>query len=83
LKKILTYHVVAGKVTAKQLIGMIKKGGGKAEVKTVEGGTITATLSGGKVLLTDEKGGTATVTTADVMVKNGVIHVIDSVLMPN
>ena len=83
LKKILTYHVVAGRVTAKQLIGMIKKGGGKAEVKTVEGGMITAELNGGKVVLTDEKGGTSTVTTADVMVKNGVIHVIDNVLMPN
>jgi uncharacterized surface protein with fasciclin (FAS1) repeats len=83
LSKILTYHVVAGKVTAKQLIGLIKKGHGKATVKTVEGAPLTASLQGGKVILTDEKGGTATVTKADVFVKNGVIHVIDTVLMPN
>jgi uncharacterized surface protein with fasciclin (FAS1) repeats len=83
LAKVLKYHVVAGKVSSKQLIGMIKSGGGKAELKTVAGGTITATLSGGKVILTDEKGGTATVTIADVYQSNGVIHVIDSVLLPN
>jgi uncharacterized surface protein with fasciclin (FAS1) repeats len=83
LVKILTYHVVAGKVSSKQLIGMIKKGGGKAELKTVSGGTLTASLSGGHVVLTDEKGGTATVTIADVYQSNGVIHVIDSVLLPN
>lgn len=83
LKKILTYHVVAGKVTSKQLVGMIKKGKGSAAVKTVEGGRITASLDGKNVVLKDEKGGTAIVTQADVMQKNGVIHVIDSVLMPN
>jgi uncharacterized surface protein with fasciclin (FAS1) repeats len=83
LVKILTYHVVAGKVSSKQLIGMIKKGGGKAELKTVSGGTLTASLSGGHVVLTDEKGGTARVTIADVYQSNGVIHVIDSVLLPN
>ena len=82
LAKVLKYHVVAGKVSSKQLIGMIKSGGGKAELKTVAGGTITATLSGGKVILTDEKGGTATVTIADVYQSNGVIHVIDTVLLP-
>lgn len=83
LKKILTYHVVAGKVTSKQLVGLIKKGNGTATVKTVEGGTLTAMMEGKNVVLKDEKGGTATVTQADVMQKNGVIHVIDSVLMPN
>jgi uncharacterized surface protein with fasciclin (FAS1) repeats len=83
LSKILTYHVVAGRVTAKQLIHSIKKGHGKAAVKTVEGAPLTASLQGGKVILTDEKGGTATVTKADVFVKNGVIHVIDTVVMPN
>jgi uncharacterized surface protein with fasciclin (FAS1) repeats len=83
LVKVLTYHVVAGKVSSKDLVGLIKKGNGKAQFKTVEGGTITATLQGGKVLLTDEKGGTATVTIADVDQSNGVIHVIDSVLLPN
>ena len=83
LSKILTYHVVAGKVTAKQLVGLIKKGHGKAAIKTVEGAMLTASLQGKTVILTDEKGGIATVTKADVFVKNGVIHVIDTVLMPN
>jgi uncharacterized surface protein with fasciclin (FAS1) repeats len=83
LVKVLTYHVVAGKVSSKDLIKLIKKGGGKAALKTVEGGTITATLAGGKVMLTDEKGGMATVTIADVYQSNGVIHVIDTVLMPS
>jgi uncharacterized surface protein with fasciclin (FAS1) repeats len=83
LVKVLTYHVVAGKVSSKALIGLIKKGGGKAVLKTVEGGSLTAAIVGGKVVLTDEKGGTATVTTADVYQSNGVIHVIDSVLLPN
>jgi uncharacterized surface protein with fasciclin (FAS1) repeats len=83
LVKILTYHVVAGKVGSRDLIKMIKKGGGKAELKTVSGGTLTASLTGGKVILTDEKGGMATVTIADVYQSNGVIHVIDAVLLPN
>ncbi len=82
LTKILTYHVVAGKVSAKELMKMIKKGGGKATLKTVQGEDLTATLSGGSVMLTDAKGGMATVTTADVFQSNGVVHVIDSVLMP-
>ena len=83
LVKILTYHVVAGKMSAKDILAKIKAGGGKAVLTTVEGGTLTATLSGGKVVLTDEKGGTATVTIANVFQSNGVIHVIDTVLMPN
>lgn len=83
LVKVLTYHVVAGRVSSKELIRMIKKSGGKAELKTVAGGTLTATLQMGHVVLTDEKGGTATVTIADVLQSNGVIHVIDSVLLPN
>jgi len=83
LSKILTYHVVAGKITAKQLIGLIKKGHGKAAVKTIEGATLSASLQRKRIILTDEKGGTATVTKADVFVKNGVIHAIDTVLMPN
>jgi len=83
LTKVLTYHVVAGKVTAKDLMKMIKSGGGKAELKTVEGGTLTATMQDGKVMLTDEKGGMATVTIANVYQSNGVIHVVDSVLLPN
>jgi uncharacterized surface protein with fasciclin (FAS1) repeats len=83
LTKVLTYHVVAGKVTSKDLKKMIKDGGGKAEIKTVEGGTITATAQDGKIVLTDEKGGMSTVTIADVYQSNGVIHVVDTVLMPN
>jgi uncharacterized surface protein with fasciclin (FAS1) repeats len=83
LVKILTYHVVAGRVSAKQLAGMIQKGGGKAELRTVQGESITATMSGNNILLTDAKGGTATVIVADVFQSNGVIHVIDTVLMPN
>ena len=83
LTGILTYHVVAGKVSSKDLLKMIKAGGGKAELKTVSGGTLTATTSGGKIMLTDEKGGMATVTIANVYQSNGVIHVVDSVLLPN
>jgi uncharacterized surface protein with fasciclin (FAS1) repeats len=83
LKKVLTYHVVPGRVTASKLVSMIHKNGGQAMLKTVEGGVITAKLDGSNVVLTDEKGGTAMVTQADVMQKNGVVHVIDSVLMPN
>jgi uncharacterized surface protein with fasciclin (FAS1) repeats len=83
LKKILTYHVVAGKVSAKDLEKQIKDGGGKATLTTVEGGTLTATKVGGKIMLTDAKGGMATVTIANVYQSNGVIHVIDSVLLPN
>ena len=82
LTKILTYHVVAGKVSAAELMKMITDGGGKAELKTVEGGTLTAMVKGKKVVLTDAKGGTSTVTIADVNQSNGVIHVIDTVLMP-
>ena len=83
LTKVLTYHVVPGKVTATDLKKMIANGGGKAELKTVEGETITATIRGGKVVLTDEKGGMSIVTIADVYQSNGIIHVVDTVLMPN
>lgn len=83
LTKILTYHVVPGKVDSKELKKLIKKGGGTATLTTVEGGKLTAKASGDVITLTDEKGGSAAVTTADVYQKNGVIHVIDSVLMPN
>lgn len=82
LADILTYHVVAGKVDAKALTKMIADGKGSASLKTVEGGTLTAKASGGKVMITDEKGGTATVTIADVYQSNGVIHVVDKVLLP-
>lgn len=83
LTKILTYHVVAGKMDSKAIAKAIKMGNGKAELTTVAGGKLWASMDGDKLILTDEKGGTATVTIANVMQKNGVIHVIDSVLMPN
>jgi uncharacterized surface protein with fasciclin (FAS1) repeats len=83
LTKILTYHVVAGKISSKELAKMIRQGGGKATLKTVQGEDLTATMSGGHIMLTDAKGGMATITTADVFQSNGVIHVIDTVLMPN
>ncbi len=83
LTKILTYHVVAGKMDSKAIAKAIKKGHGAATLKTVQGGTLTAKMDGSKLVLTDEKGGTSTVTTADVYQSNGVAHVIDTVLMPN
>jgi uncharacterized surface protein with fasciclin (FAS1) repeats len=82
LKKILTYHVVAGKMDAALLTKAIEEGKGKTTLKTVSGGTLTATLEGKDVILTDEKGGKSKVTIADVMQSNGVIHVVDTVLMP-
>lgn len=82
LAGILTYHVVAGKQDAASIAKAINDGGGKATFKTVAGGTLTATLEGKDVILTDEKGGKSKVTIADVMQSNGVIHVVDSVLMP-
>ncbi len=83
LTRILTYHVVAGKYDSKVLAKLIKKGNGKARLKTVSGGTLIAMMDGSNIVLRDEKGGTATVTVADVYQSNGVIHVINSVLMPN
>ena len=83
LTKILTYHVVAGRVTAADLIAQIEAGNGSAALTTVEGGTLTASLDGSTVVLTDEKGGTARVTQADVLQSNGVIHVTDAISMPN
>ncbi|MFM2411353.1 MAG: hypothetical protein RL481_2181 [Pseudomonadota bacterium] len=82
LTKILTYHVVAGKLSAKDVMGAIKAGGGKATLTTVAGEKLTARLSGNSIVITDGKGGQSAVTTADVMQSNGVVHVIDSVLLP-
>ena len=82
LASILTYHVVPGNVSAKQLIAMIKKGKGKAMLKTLNGGILTARVVGGKVVLTDAKGGKATVTQEDVFQSNGVIHVTNNVSLP-
>nr|WP_235889197.1 fasciclin domain-containing protein [Glacieibacterium frigidum] len=82
LTGILTYHVVAGKLDSKAVAKAIKDGGGKAVLKTVNGGELTATASGKTVKLIDAKGNAATVTIADVYQSNGVIHVVDTVLMP-
>jgi uncharacterized surface protein with fasciclin (FAS1) repeats len=83
LTKVLTYHVVAGRLSAHDLMKMIKEGKGTAELTTVEGGKLWVTQTGKTITLKDEKGGTATVTIANVFQSNGVIHVIDSVVMPN
>ena len=82
LTGILTYHVVAGKQDAASIVKAIEAGGGKATFKTVAGGNLTATMEGTSVVLTDAKGGKSKVTIADVMQSNGVIHVVDTVLMP-
>ncbi len=82
LQTILTYHVVAGKHSASDIMMDIKKGNGKATYKTVSSGTLTAMMKGKNVMLMDENGGMATVTIADVNQANGVIHVIDSVALP-
>jgi len=82
LTKILTYHVVPGTYTAKDLMKLAKDGGGEAQLKTVEGEPLTIQSKGKKVYVTDAKGSTATVTTANVMQSNGVIHVINGVLQP-
>ncbi len=83
LKKVLTYHVVSGKMSAKDIEKAIKTGGGKASLTTVAGGTLTAMKKDGKIVLTDEKGGMSTVTIGNVYQSNGVIHVVDAVLLPN
>ncbi len=83
LAKILTYHVVAGNMDSKKIMKAIKKGNGKAMFKTVAGGMLTASMDGSTLVLTDEKGGMSRVTIANVKQSNGVIHVVDTVLMPN
>jgi uncharacterized surface protein with fasciclin (FAS1) repeats len=83
LTKILTYHVVAGRLGAKELAKAIKNGDGKAELNTVSGGKLWASMQGKGIVLTDEKGDTAMVTISNVFQSNGVIHVIDTVLLPN
>ncbi len=82
LTKVLTYHVVAGKMSSKDLWKAIKAGNGTTTLKTVSGGTLKATAMGKTIILTDEKGGMSKVTIADVNQSNGVIHVVDSVLLP-
>ena len=82
LKSILTYHVVSGRLTAKDLMEKVKAGGGKAEIKTVEGAPLTVEEKDGKLWLIDAKGDKAEVTIANVMQSNGVIHVINTVMLP-
>ena len=82
LTKILTYHVIAGRMDATELAKLIKEGNGKAELTTVAGGKLWASMKGTKVVIMDEKGGSATVTVKDVYQSNGVIHVIDHVVLP-
>jgi uncharacterized surface protein with fasciclin (FAS1) repeats len=82
LDKILTYHVIAGKLDAKALMSDVKMGDGKAMLKTVEGENLTVTDKGGKLMLTDAAGNMANITIADVDQSNGMVHVIDKVLLP-
>ena len=82
LVKILTYHVVPGQFSAAAILQLISHGGGSATLTTLEGSTLTATLQDGKVVVTDESGGSATVVTADLMQSNGIIHVTDGVFLP-
>jgi len=83
LAKVLTYHVVAGKMSSKDLWRAIKADYGTATLKTVSGGVLKASLMGKEIVLTDEKGGRSKITIADVNQSNGVIHVVDTVLLPN
>ncbi|MBF2708560.1 fasciclin domain-containing protein [Flavobacterium soyangense] len=82
LQTILTYHVVAGRMSVADINKAIKMGNGKATIKTVSGGTLTAWKKGKKMYITDEKGGMAEITIADVNQSNGVIHVVNAVLLP-
>ena len=82
LTSVLTYHVVPGRLTARDLMAEVKQGGGKAELKTVQGETLTVMQAGKGLTITDAKGGKSRVTIPNVLQSNGVIHVVDSVLMP-
>ena len=83
LTKILTYHVVAGRISAAELKKQIREGNGQAMLKTVSGGTLIAMMQGSSIVLKDEKGGMSTVTIPNVFQSNGVIHVVDAVVLPN
>ena len=83
LTQVLTYHVVPGRITASDLMDMIKKGGGKATLKTVEGAELTFEMKDGAIWVWDGKGDAAKITIKNVMQSNGVIHVIDTVLLPS
>ena len=83
LTKVLTYHVVAGRLSAVEIKRQIREGNGQATLKTVSGGSLTAMMQGKNIVLKDEKGGTSTITIPNVFQSNGVIHVVDSVVLPN
>ncbi len=83
LTKVLTYHVVAGRLSTNDIKKMIKEGHGTAELRTVSGGTLWAMEQNGKIMLKDEKGGMSTITIPNVFQSNGVIQVVDTVLLPN
>lgn len=82
LAALLKYHVVAGNVKAADLAKMIADGNGTATVKTLNGGTLKASMDGDKIVLTDAKGGKSTVTSADMAASNGTVHMVDTVVMP-
>ena len=82
LTNILTYHVISGKFDAKEIASLIKQGHGTAQLNTVSGGKLWAMMKGNKIVLKDEKGGMSTVSTKDVYQSNGVIHVLDHVVLP-
>jgi uncharacterized surface protein with fasciclin (FAS1) repeats len=82
LQAILTYHVISGKFNAKDIMALIKKGNGKAEITTVNGGILTAWMKGKDLYITDENGTKSKVTIADVNQSNGVIHVVDTIVLP-
>ncbi|MFM2259647.1 MAG: hypothetical protein RLZZ424_1637 [Bacteroidota bacterium] len=82
LAKVLTYHVVAGSFNAAAVVKAITDGGGKVTLKTVSGGNLVASIKDGKVILTDERGGVATVVATDLAASNGLIHVLDAVVLP-
>jgi len=82
LTKVLTYHVVSGRLSASDLRKQIKAGNGQAELKTVSGGTLIVTMQGKNIVLRDEKGDISTITIPNVFQSNGVIHVVDTVVLP-
>ncbi len=82
LAKILTYHVVSGSFNAAAVVKAITDGGGSVTLKTVSGGNLVASIKEGKVILTDERGGVATVVATDLAASNGLIHVLDAVVLP-
>jgi uncharacterized surface protein with fasciclin (FAS1) repeats len=83
LTKILTYHVLAGRFDSQAIAARIRKGHGTARFKTVSGDVLTASMNGNELVLRDEKGAASRVTIANIYQSNGVIHVVDSVLLPN